>query len=150
MDLAPDFSEFCALLNARSVEFVVVGAYALAFHGAPRYTGDLDILIKPAEDNAERLLRAIADFGFPVESLSPTQVVERDRLIEMGVPPIQIHVMSHIDGVTWHDVWTGRVPAHTGTTSIAFIGREAFLANKRAAGRPKDLADLDALRDVDD
>lgn len=149
MDLAPDFSEFCALLNARGVEFVVVGAYALAFHGAPRYTGDLDILVKPTEENAERLLRAIADFGFPVESLSPVQVVERDRLIEMGVPPVQIRVMSHIDGATWQDVWAGRLQAHTGTTSIAFIGRDAFLSNKRAAGRPKDLADVEALRDID-
>ncbi|MGC4082299.1 MAG: hypothetical protein QM736_09380 [Vicinamibacterales bacterium] len=126
----------------------MVGAYALALHGAPRFTGDLDILVRPTEENAERLLLAIADFGFPVESLIPMQVIERDRLIEMGVPPIQIHVMSHIDGVTWQDVWASRVESRIGSADVAFIGREAFLRNKLAAGRPKDLADIEALRDV--
>lgn len=150
MDLAPDFNEFCALLNARDVEFVVVGAYALALHGAPRFTGDLDVLIKPTEENAQRLLLAIADFGFPIASLSAGQVIEPDRLIEMGVPPVQIHVMSHIDGVTWRDVWAGRRESRIGTTSLAFIGRSEFLENKRIAGRPKDLADIAALQAIEE
>ncbi len=101
MDLAPDFSEFCALLNAHDVEFVIVSAYALAFHGAPRFTGDLDVLVRPSEENGGRLLTAIEAFGFPVTTITPADVVSGQKVIEMGVPPVQLHVMSAIDGVTW-------------------------------------------------
>jgi hypothetical protein len=91
LDPAPDFSEFCGLLRANSVEFVIVGAHALAFHGHPRFTGDLDILIHPTIANAERLLATIAAFGFDDVPLTPAQVIEPTRLIEMGVAPVQIH-----------------------------------------------------------
>ena len=147
MDLAPDFDEFCALLNAHEVEHVIVGAHALAFHGAPRFTGDLDILVRPTEDNAQRVLTAIGAFGFPTMVLTPAEIVRGTKVIEMGMPPVQIHVMSAIDGVTWDEVWASRETGPFGTRSVAFIGREAFLRNKRAAGRPKDLADIDALRE---
>jgi hypothetical protein len=148
LDLAPDFDEFCALLSARSVEYVIVGAHALAFHGAPRFTGDLDILVRPTEENGHRLLAAIADFGFPTAPVMPADIVVGKKVIEMGVPPVQIHVMSAIDGVSWDEVWTTRELGMLGTHTVAFIGRECFLKNKRAAGRPKDLADIDALRDT--
>ena len=148
MDLAPDFAEFCALLSARSVEFVIVGAHALAFHGAPRFTGDLDVLVRPTEENGHRLLAAIADFGFPTAPLTASDMVAGKKVVEMGVPPVQIHVMSAIDGVDWDDVWATREMGPLGTHTVAFIGRECFLRNKRAAGRPKDLADIEALRDT--
>lgn len=147
MDLAPDYDEFCGLLSARGVEFVVVGAHALAFHGAPRFTGDLDILIRPTHDNAERLLQAIADFGFPAGALRAADIVAPTKVIEMGLVPVQIHVMSHIDGVTWDEVWQDRQTGTFGARTVAFIGRETFIRNKRAAGRPKDVADIDALRE---
>jgi hypothetical protein len=147
LDLAPDFDEFCALLTARAVEFVVIGAHALAFHGAPRFTGDLDILVRPTVDNGARLLSAIADFGFPTASLTAADIVEGTKVIEMGVAPVQIHVMSQIDGITWDEVWASRQLGAFGSGTVAFIGREAFLQNKRAAARPKDLADVDALRE---
>lgn len=147
MNLAPDFDEFCASLSAREVEFVIVGAHALAFHGAPRFTGDLDILVRPTEENGDRLLAAIADFGFPTALLSAADIVQGRKVIEMGVVPVQIHVMSAIDGVTWDEVWRSRATGPFGGRTVAFIGREAFLRNKRSAGRPKDLADIDALRD---
>jgi hypothetical protein len=148
LDLAPDFDEFCALLSARNVEYVIVGAHALAFHGAPRFTGDLDILVRPTEENGHRLLAAIADFGFPTAPVMPADIVIGKKVIEMGVPPVQIHVMSAIDGVSWDEVWTTREPGTLGTHTVAFIGRECFLRNKRASGRPKDLADVEALRDT--
>lgn len=150
MDLAPDFDEFCALLTARAVEFVIVGAHALAFHGAPRFTGDLDILVRPTADNGARLLAAIADFGFPTAALNPADIVEGSKVIEMGVAPVQIHVMSAIDGVSWDEVWATREVGPFGSGSVAFIGRDTFLRNKRAAARPKDLADIDALREPED
>ena len=149
MDLAPDFNEFFGLLTANRVEFVVVGAYALALHGAPRYTGDMDILVRPTHDNAGRLLIAIREFGFPTDALTPDAVVATSCLIQMGTPPVQLHVMSAIDGVTWEDIWSGREVATIGTLEIPFIGRQAFIANKRAAGRAKDLADIEALGGAD-
>jgi hypothetical protein len=142
LDLAPDFDEFCALLSAHHVEY---GAYALAFHGAPRFTGDLDILVRPTAENGRRVLAAIADFGFPPAALTPDDFVDGRKVVEMGVAPVQIHVMSMVDGVTWDDVWATRETGPFGTRTVAFIGREAFLRNRRAAGRPKDLADIDAL-----
>ncbi len=150
MDLAPDFDEFCALLTAREVEFVIVGAHALAFHGAPRFTGDLDILVRPEEENGRRLLATIADFGFPTAPLTAADIVGGTKVIEMGVAPVQIHVMSQIDGVTWDEVWATRAAGSFGSRTVAFIGRDAFLRNKRAAGRPKDLADVEALREPGD
>lgn len=147
MNLAPDFDEFCALLIARSVEFVIVGAHALAFHGAPRFTGDLDILVRPTSENGERLLNAITAFGFPAAPLTAAEIAGGRKLIEMGVAPVQIHVMSQIDGVTWDEIWKGHERGAFGHQEVAFIGRDAFIKNKRAAGRPKDLADIEALRE---
>jgi len=145
MDLAPDFSEFFGLLTEHRVEFVVVGAYALALHGAPRYTGDMDLLVRPTHDNATRLLAAIRAFGFPTDALSADSVVATSCLIQMGTPPVQLHVMSAIDGVSWECVWAGRAVASLDGRDVPFIGRQEFLANKRAAGRTKDLADIEAL-----
>lgn len=149
MDLAPDFDEFCALLTACEVEFVIVGAHALAFHGAPRFTGDLDILVRPTEENGHRVLEALAEFGFPTAPLTAADIAGGTKVIEMGVEPVQIHVMSQIDGVTWEEVWASRALGPFGNHQVPFIGRDAFLRNKRAAGRPKDLADVEALREPD-
>lgn len=150
MELAPDFDEFIGFLTAHGVEFVVVGAYALAFHGAPRFTGDLDILIRPSLENATRLLTALEAFGFPVPDLTPESVADRRRMLEMGVPPVQIHVMSAISGIGWDEAWSQRVEGALGRHSVFFLGRETFLRNKRAAGRLKDLADIEALGAVGD
>ena len=150
MDLAPDFNEFFASLIASRVEFVVVGAYALAVHGAPRFTGDIDVLIRPTVENGGRFLDALRDFGFPTGPLTPESVVHPDRLIEMGVVPVQIRVMSSISGVAWDEVWRGRLTGVAGDHEVAFIGRDELLRNKRAAGRPKDLADVEALTRPED
>lgn len=147
MDLAPDFDEFLGCLTAHGVEYLVVGAYALALHGAPRFTGDLDILIRPTLANAERLREAIQSFGVPVAAIDTTDVIEARRIIEMGVEPVQIHVMTAISGISWDEAWESRVTTRVGAHDVAFLGREALLRNKRAAGRPKDLADIDALDD---
>jgi hypothetical protein len=145
MDVAPDFDEFIGLLTARGVEFVIVGAYALAFHGVPRFTGDLDLLVRPTLDNAARLLAAIDAFGFPVRGLTPETIVDPRRMLEMGVPPVQIHLMSAISGVDWDEAWSSSIEGPLGVRTVRFLGRDAFLRNKRAAGRPRDLADIDAL-----
>lgn len=134
MDLAPDFSEFFASLIDKHVEFVLVGGYALALHGAPRYPGDLDILVRPTLENAERPLSAIEAFGFPTTALGANAIVADTSLIQLGVPPVQLHIMSAISGVTWDEVWAGRETASLSAMQIPFIGRTQFVANKRASG----------------
>lgn len=145
MELAPDFNEFIACLTARGAEFLIVGAYALAMHGVPRFTGDLDIFIRPTEANGQRVLKAVADFGFPIGTLTPADVANPRRILEMGVPPVQLHVMSAISGVSWDDAQTDAVVANLGGHDVRILGRASLIRNKRAAARPKDLADLDAL-----
>ena len=140
-----DFAEMLSALSEAGAEFLIVGAHALAFHGAPRFTGDLDLLIRPTADNASKTLAAVRAFGFPVEKLEPADLIDPRRILEMGIEPIQIHVMSSITGVSWEDAWQTRVAGICGEHPVSFLGREAFLKNKRAAGRPKDLADIDAL-----
>ncbi len=150
MEVAPDFDEFIGCLTAHGVEFVIVGAYAVAYHGAPRFTGDLDVLVRPSLDNASRLLSALAAFGFPASDLTPEAVTSERRMIEMGVPPVQIHVMSAISGVDWPEVWENRVEGSFGARSVAYLGRDTLIRNKRAAGRLKDLSDVDALEHGED
>ena len=145
MELAPDFDEFFGSLIARDVEFLIVGAYALALHGAPRFTGDIDVFIRPTTANAERLLAAIAAFGFPSAGLRPEDLTSPDRILQMGVEPVQIHVMSAISGVTWDEAWAGRQSGRCGSRDLPFLGRREFVANKRASGRLKDLADIEAI-----
>jgi hypothetical protein len=145
MDLAPDFDEFIGSLIAHRAEFLVVGAYALAFHGAPRFTGDIDFFVRPTIENAERVLAAVRAFGFPNAELDAHAIVDPRRMLQMGVEPVQIHVMSAISGVTWEEAWGSRAPGRCGSHDVAFLGREAFLRNKRVSARPKDLADIDAL-----
>jgi hypothetical protein len=145
MDLAPDFNEFVGSLNAQGVEFLIVGAYALAFHGAPRFTGDLDLWFHPTIENASRVLAAVRAFGFPIDRLEAAEIIDPRRMLEMGTEPVQIHVMSAISGVSWDEAWNTRVAGTCGEHAVSFLGREAFIKNKRAAARPKDLADVDAL-----
>ena len=121
MDLAPDFDEFIGSLIANEVEFVIVGAYALAFHGAPRYTGDIDILIRPTVDNARRALAAIAAFGLPINQLTSNDLIDTRRMLEMGVEPVQIHIMSSITGVTWDEAWASRVIGSFGSHEAPLI-----------------------------
>jgi hypothetical protein len=141
-----DFGDLCALLNANKVDFLIVGGYAVAFHGAPRFTGDLDILIHPTLEQVRRTLRSLADFGFPAERISPQDVLQERTILELGRRPVQVHVMVSISGLDWGSAWDSRQPGSYGEIPVFFIGRDALVANKRAAGRAKDLADVEALR----
>jgi hypothetical protein len=145
MELAPDFDEFFSSLIAHEVEFLIVGSYALAYHGAPRFTGDIDVFIRPALDNARRVLAALEAFGFPIGDLRPEDLTSPERILQMGVEPVQIHVMSAISGVDWDEAWAGHQVGRGGSQELPFLGRREFVRNKRASGRLKDLADIEAL-----
>jgi hypothetical protein len=145
MEVQPDFRDLFALFNEHKVEYIIVGAYALAFHGAPRYTGDIDILVKPDAPNAQRILAALDKFGFGSVGLKAEDFENPDKVIQLGVPPVRVDIVTSITAVSWEEACSGRVEGKYGDIAVYFIGREQFILNKRALGRKKDLADLEAL-----
>jgi len=145
MELQPDFKELFVLLNARGVEYLVVGGYAMAFHGAPRYTGDIDLYVKPHPDNATRLLAALADFGFRFENLTAADFQEPDRVVQLGVPPVRVDLITSLTGVTWDQADACKVRGMYGDVPVSYLGRDQLIANKKATGRKKDAADVEAL-----
>ena len=145
MEVQEDFREFLASLNVHEVEFMIVGGYALAFHGAPRFTGDIDIFVKPDQQNAKQIIKALVEFGFSSLDLTIDDFKYPDKVIQLGLPPVRIDIITSISGVSWEEADATKVPGRYGDISISFIGKKQFITNKRAIGRKKDLADLEAL-----
>ncbi len=145
MDLPRDFSELLASFNANGVEYVLVGGYALAHHGTPRFTGDLDLFVRPTPDNARRIMAALDAFGFGGVGLAAEDFCVPDRVIQLGRPPVRVDLLTSIDGVSWEQAAGGAEACRVDDQPVPVIGRREFVANKRASGRPTDLADLDAL-----
>jgi len=145
MEAQKDFKELLALFNEHKVEYVIVGGYALAFHGAPRYTGDIDILIHPDTANAHRILSALDEFGFGTVDLMAGDFEKTENVIQLGVPPVRVDIITSITGVSWEDACAGRIQGKYGDIPVYYIGRKQFISNKRAVARKKDLADLEAL-----
>jgi hypothetical protein len=143
-----DFTDLLAALLQADARFLVVGAYALAVHGTPRATGDLDVWIDRTPANAARIWAALIDFGAPVGAIgvSETDLTKPGLVVQVGLPPRRIDVLTEISGITFDIAWPERVIHPIGALAVPFLGRAALIANKRAAGRLKDLADLDALR----
>jgi predicted nucleotidyltransferase len=139
-----DFREFAESLRSRGVEYLIVGGYALAAHGHPRYTGDIDFWIRPSPDNLQRLLLALEDFGFGSLGLS-AQDFAPEAVVQLGHPPRRIDLMTAIDGVDFDACYARRETVDLEGTSLDIIGLEDFKTNKRATGRLKDLADLEDL-----
>ena len=142
----PDFDDFLRAMIEADARFLVVGAHALALHGVPRSTGDIDIWIETSNDNAARVWKALADFGAPTDTLgiSRDDLVKPDMVIQLGMPPRRIDLTS-LTGVTFEHAWNDRVVVDTGSAHIPFISRAALVINKRETGRLKDQADLEAL-----
>jgi hypothetical protein len=140
-----DFVEMLSELSAAGVEFLVVGAHALAAHGVPRATGDLDIWVRPTLPNAERVLAALRKFGAPLTDLCANDLTKADTVFQIGLPPARIDLLSGITGVRFDDAWARRMTVPVAGLTIHVLSREDFVANKRASGRAKDLADLALL-----
>lgn len=146
--LHEDYRDLLVLFADASVEFVIVGAYALAFHGAPRASGDIDLFVRPSLANAQRVFDALARFGAPLESAGVTagDFAQPGAVYQIGLPPRRIDVLTEISGVTFDEAWTSRVVGEVEGRTVGFIGRAALLKNKEASGRPKDIADAARLR----
>jgi hypothetical protein len=145
MDLSKDLNEFIRSLNSNNVEYVIVGGYAQAYHGRPRFTGDIDILIRPSAENAARLQSALSEFGFARLGLGEEDFTCEGQVIQLGVAPNRIDILTSLTGCNFEDVWMTRIPAKIADLPVNFISKEEYIRNKRTVGRPQDLADLEAL-----
>jgi predicted nucleotidyltransferase len=146
-ELNDDFHDFLTSLTEQAVSFVIVGAYALAAHGIPRATGDIDIFVEPSADNAARLMRALEAFGAPTAAhgVQAADFATPGHVYQMGVPPRRIDVLTEIDGVSFERAARDALHVTVDGLRLPFLGRDALLENKRAAGRPKDLLDVETL-----
>lgn len=142
-----DFLDLLSMLLRADARFLVVGAYAMAVHGVPRATGDIDVWVDPDPANADRVWRALLEFGAPIEEMgvSRKDLETPDVVIQIGLPPRRIDVLTRISGVSFEEAWANRSVYSLNTLSIPVLGRADLVRNKRASGRPKDLADLDIL-----
>jgi hypothetical protein len=146
LPLPPDFKEFLALLNSEKIEYMLVGGYAVSYHGYPRPTGDLDVWVAVNAENAKRLLTALNTFGFGGAGATEELFLTPGRVVRMGVPPVRIEVLSSISGVEFGVCYARRVQTLLDGIPASIIGRDDLIANKRAAGRDKDLNDLSHLQ----
>lgn len=145
MELSRDFSEFIECFVGRDVRFLMVGGYALAAHGHPRYTKDLDIWVRADRDNAERILLALDDFGFGAVGLTEDDFLDDDTVVQLGREPQRIDLLTFISGVAFDDAWENHVRLELGSVVVPVIGRADLRRNKQATGRLRDLADAEEL-----
>jgi hypothetical protein len=141
----PDFSDMLSALSAEGVEYLLVGAYAMAVHGVPRATSALDVWVRPSPENAGRVFKALARFGAPLSELTVSDLAKPGTVFQIGVAPHRVDVLTAIDGVSFDDAWPRRATTRVSGLEIPVIGRDDLIRNKRATGRPRDLADADRL-----
>ena len=146
--LYPDFADLLECLLQERVEFLLVGAFAVAANGVIRATSDLDIWVRPDPVNAGRVWTALARFGAPLQAhgVRISDFATAAAVYQMGLPPTRIDILTRIDGITFEEAWPGRIEADIGGLRVAFLGRRDLVRNKRASGRPKDIQDLELLR----
>lgn len=142
IEFPPDLSEFLRLLNFHGVEYLLVGGYAVGLHGYPRTTGDMDVWVRPAADNASKLVRALTDFGYAAANLSTTPFTDPAKIVRLGVPPVCIDIIMSISGANFAESYARRQLEDAAGTPVSLISLDDLKANKRAAGRPKDANDL--------
>ncbi len=145
METQPRFGELLLLLEKHSVEYVIVGGYAVAFHGYPRFTKDLDIFFRNSEENITRIRNALIEFGFPEDDLVESIFAEPGNIIQFGVSPLRVDILNEIDGVGFDEALASSVRGRYGETDVCFIGRIELIKNKKASGRDQDLVDAKRL-----
>lgn len=146
MILAQDFEDFVSLLNDHSVRYMVVGGYALAFHGKPRHTGDLDIWIGISEQNAEKMLHVVTDFGLGSLGFTLDDFLKEGYITQIGYPPLRIDILNSIDGVEFDEAYKNKQEIDLDGLTVVYIGLNDFIQNKTASGRARDLSDIKELK----
>jgi hypothetical protein len=145
MELDKDFSEFVELFIAHDVRFLIIGGYALAAHGLPRATGDLDAWVWISDDNASKIISALNEFGFGDVGVTVSDFSRQDSVVQLGFPPYRIDILTSIDGVEFEDAWSRRIMVQVNHLDVPFISRGDLIVNKTAVGRPQDVADVKRL-----
>jgi hypothetical protein len=144
--LNPDFAEMLSVLSAEGVEFLVVGAFALAAHGNPRATGDIDLWVRPHPANARRVIVALRNFGAPLFDLTLDDLLKNDTVFQIGIPPARIDILTGVSGLTFEEAWSRKLEVNLEGKTVSVLSLQDLATNKAAAGRDKDLADLVWLR----
>lgn len=147
MVLNKDFKEFIELLNAHKVQYIVVGGYAVAFHGHPRFTKDIDFWILPNPENAEKLLAVLRDFGFSSLDLNAEDFILPNKVVQLGQPPYRIDLVTSISGVDFQSCFPNTIETELDGVPVRFIGLEDLKKNKRSTGRLRDLSDIEGLEE---
>ena len=145
-----DFKELLLTFNAHNVEYLIVGAHALAAYGHVRATKDMDVWVKPSRENAEQVLSALSDFGAPLRDLTIDDLSQTGTILQIGIPPLRIDIITEIDGVNFEDAWPARFQTSLGGVPVFVISREHLITNKKAAARLQDLADVEKLESAED
>lgn len=135
MEVQQDFKELLALLNKNGVEFIIVGGYALAFYGAPRFTGDIDVFVRPSPENASRVLEAINEFGFGSADLTEEDFYTPNKVVQLGVPPVRVDIITSLTGVSWEEAAEAKSPGSYGGVPVFFIGMSLLITSVQWAGR---------------
>ena len=146
MSVNPDFRDLFAALNAAHAEFLIIGGYALAVHGAPRFTKDLDVWVQPTPENAKRVWTALDAFGAPLLDLTLQDLSTPGIVFQMGLPPNRIDIITTIDGVEFQEAWEHRMSSAYGDQPVMVMGVDDLIRNKEATGRPQDRLDAETLR----
>jgi len=147
IEFPQDFKEFLLLLNSRGIEYLVIGGYAVGYHGYPRATGDMDVWVAIHEKNAAKLVDALREFGFDLPELEKSLFLTSGKIIRMGVPPIRLEILTSIDGLEFETCYRNRIVTDIGDIKVNFISKGDLLINKRASGRFKDLDDIEKLQE---
>lgn len=145
IELHQDFKEFLRLLNSHNARYLLVGGYAVGYHGYPRATGDMDIWIEMSESNSKKVASALRDFGMPDEAISESFFLEKNKVIRMGAPPVRLEIITSVSGVEFNDCYSNREVIKIDNILINFISLKDLKKNKHAAGRHKDRDDLEHL-----
>lgn len=145
LELPNDYKEFLRLLRAQGAEYLLIGGWAVGYHGYPRATYDLDVWIAISPANADRVVKALVDFGFDVPELSTDLFIQPDQIVRMGIEPVRIEVMTSISGVEFDECYRGRLETTMNDVPVSLISLRDLKINKKASGRLKDLADLEQL-----
>jgi predicted nucleotidyltransferase len=144
--LDKNFADFLRLLNSHGVEYLVIGGYAVGYHGYVRATGDLDIFVRMSPANASSLVKVFGDFGFTTPELRESLFLQEGKIVRIGLPPVRIEVLNCISGIRFEDAYPNRIEELIDGIRMPFIDLESLLKNKAASGRLKDLADIEGLR----
>lgn len=148
MRVEKDFKEFIELLNKNKAQYLIIGGFAFSFYAEPRFTKDIDILIGQTKENAKKIIDSIKDFGFSDLDLTEKDFLESEQIIQLGLAPLRIDILTSIKGMDFQELWNNRVTGNYGNIEVNFISKKDLIHSKRKSGRKQDLADIEKLEKI--